>query len=82
SQKCLPARMHDSGATSMKAPAITPATRNGKPPPAFPMTREFEHTTKERCEGLFKAYGQPVKGDTASKRVETRGFLGTPKDGQ
>ncbi|KAI5999968.1 hypothetical protein EDD15DRAFT_2122191, partial [Pisolithus albus] len=44
-QKRLPARLHNSRATSMKAPIVArPATSNGKPPPAFPTTRgEFEH---------------------------------------
>ncbi|KAI5999971.1 hypothetical protein EDD15DRAFT_2362503 [Pisolithus albus] len=60
-QKCLPARLHNARATSMKAPIEAPATNNGKPPSAFPTTRgEFEHITKERYEGILKAYGQSV----------------------
>ncbi|KIK17509.1 hypothetical protein PISMIDRAFT_111279 [Pisolithus microcarpus 441] len=82
-QKRLPARLHNSRATSMKAPIVAPATSNGKLPPAFPTTRgEFEHITKERYEGILRAYGQSVKGDTATKREVIREFLGIPKDGQ
>jgi len=82
-QERLPARLHNSRATVMKASLKTPNAANGKPVAGFPLTRgEFEHITKERYEVLLKAYGQPLKGDTAAKREALRAFVGIPQDGQ
>ncbi|KAF8438390.1 hypothetical protein L210DRAFT_959393 [Boletus edulis BED1] len=82
-QERLPARLHNSRATVMKASLKTPNAANGKPVAGFPLTRgEFEHITKERYEVLLKAYGQPLKGDTAAKRDALRAFVGIPQDGQ
>ncbi|KIJ61723.1 hypothetical protein HYDPIDRAFT_115532 [Hydnomerulius pinastri MD-312] len=83
SQQRLPARLHNSRATIMKATLKTPVAANGKPAPGFPTSRgEFEHITKERYEALLKAYGQPLKGDTEAKREALRAFAGIPQDGQ
>lgn len=99
SQQRLPARLHNSRATIMKATLMTPVTAGGKPAPGFPSSRgEFEHITsksppdaslapltrctEERYEALLKAYGQPLKGDTAAKRDALRSFAGIPLDGQ
>ncbi|KAF9232889.1 hypothetical protein BU15DRAFT_67063 [Melanogaster broomeanus] len=82
-QQRLPARLHNSRATIMKASLKTPVAANGKPVAGFPATRgEFEHITKERYEALLKAYGQPLKGDTEAKRDALRTFAGIPQDGQ
>ncbi|KAG8215137.1 hypothetical protein J3R82DRAFT_8607 [Butyriboletus roseoflavus] len=82
-QQRLPARLHNSRATIMKATLMTPVTASGKPAQGFPTSRgEFEHITKERYETLLKAYGQPLKGDTAAKREALRSFAGLPQDGQ
>lgn len=60
-------------------PIMALPTASGKPPPDHPNTKgEFEHLTKERYEGLLKAYDQPIKGDTAAKREALRKFLGLP----
>ncbi|KAH9067962.1 hypothetical protein EDB83DRAFT_2519046 [Lactarius deliciosus] len=72
-------RLHNSRATVYKMPIMALATTSGKPPPNHPNTKgEFEHLTKERYEGLLKAYGQPIQGDTAAKREALRVFLGLP----
>ncbi|KAG6374166.1 hypothetical protein JVT61DRAFT_4818 [Boletus reticuloceps] len=82
-QERLPARLHNSRATVMKASLKTPTAANGKPVAGFPLTRgEFEHITKERYEVLLKAYAQPLRGDTAAKRDALRAFAGIPQDGQ
>ncbi|KAI6110226.1 hypothetical protein EDD17DRAFT_1512590 [Pisolithus thermaeus] len=47
---------------------------------AFSMTRgEFERVTRERYESILKAYGQPFKGDTATKRDEIREFFASQR---
>ncbi|KAH0833868.1 hypothetical protein J3R83DRAFT_11035 [Lanmaoa asiatica] len=82
-QQRLPVRLHNSRATIMKATLKTPITAGGKPAAGFPTSRgEFEHITKERYEGLLKAYGLPLKGDTDAKREALRTFSGIPQDGQ
>ncbi|KAF8547534.1 hypothetical protein OG21DRAFT_907849 [Imleria badia] len=82
-QERLPARLHNSRATVMKATLKTPVAANGKPVAGFPISRgEFEHITKERYEALMKGYGMPLKGDTAAKREALRLFAGIPQDGQ
>ncbi|KIJ18041.1 hypothetical protein PAXINDRAFT_161591 [Paxillus involutus ATCC 200175] len=82
-QQRLPARLHNSRATIMKATLKTPVAANGKPAVGFPASRgEFEHITKERYEAPLKSYGQPLKGDTEAKREALRSFAGIPQDGQ
>ncbi|KAH9175712.1 hypothetical protein EDB89DRAFT_1847275 [Lactarius sanguifluus] len=78
-QDRLYARLHNSRATVYKMPIMALPTASGKPPPNHPNTKgEFEHLTKERYEGLLKAYGQPIQGDTTAKREALRAFLGLP----
>ncbi|KAI9448620.1 hypothetical protein BJY52DRAFT_1193279 [Lactarius psammicola] len=78
-QDRLYARLHNSRVTVSKMPIMALPTTSGKPPPNHPNTKgEFEHLTKERYEGLLKAYDQPIKGDTAAKREALRIFLGLP----
>ncbi|KAL5498339.1 hypothetical protein ACEPAH_2481 [Sanghuangporus vaninii] len=79
-QQRLPARLHNALVTVSKG-AIKPVTdKSGKNPPSFPATRgELEHLTKERYEGLMKAYGLPIQGDLAAKRNAVRSFIGLPQ---
>ncbi|KAI9431168.1 hypothetical protein H4582DRAFT_2085442 [Lactarius indigo] len=68
-QERLYARLFNSRATVSKMPILALPTTTGKIPPNHPNSKgEFEHLTKERYEGLLKAYDQPIPGDTAAKR--------------
>ncbi|KAL5525101.1 hypothetical protein ACEPAF_8970 [Sanghuangporus sanghuang] len=79
-QQRLPARLHNALATVSKGAIKPVADNSGKNPPLFPATRgEFEHLTKERYEGLMKAYGLPIQGDLAAKRNVVRSFIGLPQ---
>lgn len=81
-QQRLPARLNNSRCSVLNTPLKAPVANDGKPPPNFPATRgEFEHITKERYEGILKAYGLPLKGDTDAKREAVRIFVGIPQDG-
>jgi len=78
-QDRLYARLHNSRASVSKMPIMALQTASGKPPPDHPKTKgEFEHLTKERYEGLLRAYNQPIAGDTDAKREALRIFLGLP----
>ncbi|EJD04871.1 uncharacterized protein FOMMEDRAFT_166628 [Fomitiporia mediterranea MF3/22] len=79
-QQRLPARLHNAIVTVSKG-AIKPIVdKSGKVPAQFPATRgEFEHLTRERYEGMMKAYGLPITGDTNAKRNAVRTFIGLPQ---
>ncbi|EPQ50296.1 hypothetical protein GLOTRDRAFT_82505 [Gloeophyllum trabeum ATCC 11539] len=78
-QQRLYARLCNASIRHQTATVKAPPTANGKPAPNFPGTKgEFEHLTKERYEGLMKAFGIPIKGDTDAKREAVREFLGLP----